>query len=94
MPWPQRHEVRLQLFPLVLTGLASQHLGERIYGLFAGPHDLGQINQAFMAAPPATDFEQFAAAGIASAILGDGSAGPPMNWRTLHSWQVTACAAR
>ena len=62
MSWPQRHQVRLQLFPLVLAGLASQHLGERMYGLFAGPHDLCQINQAFMAAPPAAHLEQFAAA--------------------------------
>ena len=62
MPWPQRHEVRLRLFPLVLAGLASQHLGERMYGLFPRPDHLSQINQAFMAAPPAAHLEQFAAA--------------------------------
>ena len=62
MPRPQRHQVRLRLFPLVLAGMASQHVGERMYGLFAWPDHLGQINQAFMAAPPAAHLEQFAAA--------------------------------
>jgi hypothetical protein len=62
MSWPQRHQVRLRLFPLVLAGLASQHLGERMYGLFPRPDHLSQINQAFMAAPPAAHLEQFAAA--------------------------------
>jgi hypothetical protein len=52
----------LRLFPLVLAGLASQHLGERMYGLFPRPDHLSQINQAFMAAPPAAHLEQFAAA--------------------------------
>jgi hypothetical protein len=62
MPWPQRHQVRLRSFPLILAGLASQHLGERMYGLSSRPYDLSQINQAFMAAPPAAHLEQFAAA--------------------------------
>jgi hypothetical protein len=52
----------LRLFPLVLAGLASQHIGQRVYGFFPWPDHLGQINQAFMAAPPAADLEQFAAA--------------------------------
>ncbi len=43
MSWPQRHQVRLRLFPLALAGLASQHLGERMYGLFPWPDHLGQI---------------------------------------------------
>ena len=34
-----------------------------MYGLVAGPHDLCQIDQAFMAAPPAAHLEQFTAAG-------------------------------
>ena len=33
-----------------------------MYGLVAGPHDLCQIDQAFMAAPPAAHLEQFTAA--------------------------------
>ena len=33
-----------------------------MYGLFAGPHDLCQIDQAFMSTATATHFEQFAAA--------------------------------
>ena len=33
-----------------------------MYGLVAGPHDLCQIDQAFMAAAPAAYFEQLAAA--------------------------------
>jgi hypothetical protein len=33
-----------------------------MYGLFPRPDHPGQINQAFMAAPPATHLEQFAAA--------------------------------
>jgi hypothetical protein len=33
-----------------------------MYGLFPRPYDLSQINQAFMAAPPAANFEQLATA--------------------------------
>jgi hypothetical protein len=39
-----------------------------MYGLFSRPYDLSQINQAFMAAPPAAHLKQFA---FASNRIGD-----------------------
>jgi hypothetical protein len=66
MSWPQRHQVRLGLFPLVVTGLASQYVGERMYGFFSRPDHLGQINQAFMAAPPAAHLIEAANARFAA----------------------------
>jgi hypothetical protein len=65
-----------------------------MYGLFAGPDHLNQINQAFVAAPPAAHLEQLATARDSVRDFCDGSAGPPMNCRTLHSRQASACAAR
>jgi hypothetical protein len=48
--------------PYGSRGLSRSARRAASYGLFARPDHLGQINQAFMAAPPAADLEQFAAA--------------------------------
>ena len=66
---PQQRAVRLaptsangMVRPYGSRGLSRSARRAASYGLFARPDHLGQINQAFMAAPPAAHLKQFAAA--------------------------------